>query len=454
MSYSYHFRRILTISFAILYLTNYFLHSPSLSALTSILLILVVALAFPELPKTNFKVSAGLVLLGCAILIIKGVPLQGWLQAASKNAGLATLFLTVPLMGLPLSYENYQEELKHVAQKHMTHVWTFLLLTAVVAHILGVIISLGAVALVYELFRENARLYKAERLFIAALLQGYMTSGFWSPGWASIALITHNLRLPWLSLVPVGVALTVAALAISLFWLYLQIKQRPDRYPPLNPDNAVAVNWSYIYTILVLAAALIFAIILFNLFTAWETLVIIPVVAAVFPLAAGLAQRKMPQYKKGMLNYYDKTLIKVKSEVVLFAAAGFLGKALELSGVSRVIPELLPAWFSQSAFLTILGLMLIMIVISLSGIHPVVTGSALVGALNPASLGLSPFIFALTIIGGWAISIMVSPFSAANLIVSGLSGKASWEIGLRINGPFGLLILLTLALGIRLLMAA
>lgn len=211
-----HLRRLLILCFAFFYILNYFVKSPELGIIVSVLIILVVSQNFLALPKTNLRVCATLILLGSLILIWKGASLQLWLAAAAKNAGLVTLFISVPLMGLPFFYENYQEELKHVAQRYMTNVWSFCLLTAVTVHMLGVIISVGAVALVYELFKENARLYKADKLFYAALLQGYMTTGYWSPAWASMAVVTQDLKLPWLSFVPVGIVLTIISLVLSL----------------------------------------------------------------------------------------------------------------------------------------------------------------------------------------------------------------------------------------------
>ncbi|MBZ4653466.1 MAG: hypothetical protein JG781_805 [Peptococcaceae bacterium] len=78
--------------------------------------------------------------------------------------------------------------------------------------------------------------------------------------------------------------------------------------------------------------------------------------------------------------------MKVNNEMVLFTAAGFLGKSLEFAGVSKIIPQLIPSWLSQYHFLSILFLMLIIVLVSLTGIHPVVTGSTLVGAIDPLSV--------------------------------------------------------------------
>jgi hypothetical protein len=166
-------------------------------------------------------------------------------------------------------------------------------------------------------------------------------------------------------------------------------------------------------------------------------MIIIPIVSIIFPILCALLQKHTPEYKTGMKKYYDKSLLKVQSEVTLFTAAGFLGKALELSGVGELLPNLLPHWMYQYPALLMMALMLIIIVPSLIGVHPVVTGTALVTAIVPAAIGMSSMTFALTILTGWLLGILLSPFSATSLITSGFTGKTSWSIALGLNGKFG-----------------
>lgn len=437
-----HFRRLIIALFAVIYLINYFLNIPQLNYFGSILIIIIVVQALPNLPKTNLRVCLGLFLIGGLLLVIKGASPALWLAALVKNAGLVTLFVAVPLIGIPLYYDNYEKELKNLALRHLTGVWGFCLLIAVITHLLGVIISIGAVPLIYELFKNNARLYKAEKLFVIALLQGYMTTGFWSPAWASIAVVTHNLAIPWLQIIPWGLLFALLGTGLSLLLIFLEIRRHPGSYQNLIPDPNVKVSWSRIITLVLLIGGFIGAIIVVDIATTWELLVIIPLVSILFPLLAAVILNKGSQLQKGWQNYYANSLLKVKNEVILFTAAGFLGKALEVSGISQIIPQLLPPWLHNYHLVTILFLMSIMILVSLPGIHPIVSGSALVGALDPLTLGLTPFIFGLTILTGWAISILLSPFSAVSLITAGLEGLPSWHISLKFNGPFGIALLL------------
>lgn len=438
-------RRLLIIIFALIYITNYFFPIPLLFHIYFLLLLFVVLQAMPQLPKTNLRVCLSLFAIGSIILLINQASLSQWTQAFTKNAGLVTLFVAIPLIRLPFFYEDYQNALKQLAQKHMSNVWSFCLLTSVSVHLLGAVISLGSIPLVYELFKENARLYKADKLFLAAILQGYMTTCFWSPALASMAVITETLHIPWLQIVPIGLMLTVVSLSITLFWIYLEIRLHPARFQALTSDPETQVNWPHIITVVVLLITLIGAIVLFDLFTDWQLLIIIPIVSLLFPITSALIQGKVSLFKNGMNNYYKLSLFKINNEVVLFTAAGFLGKSLEISGFGKYIPQIIPPWLNNYPFISILFLMILMVIIALLGIHPVVTASALVGSVNPMVLGFPPFIFAITILCGWAISILISPFSGMSLVTSGLVGLPPWDISIKINGPLGLVILFVLA---------
>jgi hypothetical protein len=348
-------------------------------------------------------------------------------------------------MSLPFFYEDYQLELRHLAQRYMTKPLGFCGLTSVVAHGASVLINIAAIPLVYELLKGNAELYRAEKPFLASLLRGYMTSVFWSPNWVSVAAVTYYLKLPWLAVVPMGLLLTLITIGLSLIWIYLEIHLNPNRYQELENDDQAHIYWPYIYTLIILAASLMSLIVVLNLISTWQILIIAPIAALLFAPVTALLQKKVPKFKKGLHNYYHNTLVRIKSEMTLFTAAGFLGAALKFSGISQALPQYLPYWLNEFPFISILAVMLIIVLPALAGIHPVVAGTAVVSTINPLTLDLTPMIYGGTVLAGWGLAVLVSPFSAMSLVTAGMIGSSSWEIGLKLNGLFGLLLLLSLA---------
>lgn len=443
--YYYHFRRLVIVSFVLFYLINYFFNSPAAATIYRILLVIVVLQGITQLPRTNLLVTTGLFVVGGIMLIINGANVQDWLIALSNNAGLVALFITAPLLGLPFFYNNYENELKNLMQLNINSIFTFGLLVFVITHILGMVISVGAVPLIYEVFIGSAQVLKVEKTFVKSLLRGYVSTGFWSPIWASMAAVTASLRLSWLSIIPYGILFAVVCLVISLVFQHYETLHDPAQKLKKDEKNGISVKSSSIITMLVLFASLIVLIILFDLFTSWQLLIIIPVVSVIFPLLSAIVMRRLHSYKQGVVHYYEVSLLKTKNEVILFTAAGFLGKALEMSKVGDYIPQLIPEWLSQYPFITIISICTLMVFFSLIGIHPVVTGSALLGAINPAALNLPTMVFGLVILLGWDACILMSPFSATNLIVSGLTGEPCWKVSLKNNGIFGIVMIITMS---------
>jgi hypothetical protein len=111
-----------------------------------------------------------------------------------------------------------------------------------------------------------------------------------------------------------------------------------------------------------------------------------------------------------MRSYLSTRILGVKNEVVLLTAAGFFGMALELANVDSAIRYLIPGSAARFPLIAILSLMLVYVLMSYIGLHPVVAGSAMVASIDPATLGLSPFIFTFTLICGWATGVLLSPF--------------------------------------------
>lgn len=436
-----HLFRLIVILFSVLYLINSFVGSPVLTYVGAVLLLIMVCRSFPGLKKTNRRVYTGLFLGGAVLLVWSGAPLSVWAVALMKNASLVCLFTCAPMISLPFFYEDYQSELKVVAQTKMRSLLGFCLLVGICSHVLGVLISVATITIIYELLSNQAKLYHADDIFLSTLVRCYSSSGFWSPAWASMIVINATTGISWLRLIPIGIALSVVYMLMDLASVKLKMLRQPERYPLLTPEPGQEVCWSKIRTMLVLAASMILMIVGMNVVTGWDLMVIIPVVGLLFPLLAALLQRHMVEYRRGMVQYYANSLTKVQVQIGLYASAGFLGKALQVSGIGERLPGLIPRWLANFHVGLSICLMLIMMLPALLGIHPVVTGTALVSAFVPEAFGMTQMTFVLIILTGWLLSTMWSPFCATCTLASSCSGKPSWDIGLGLNGLFSLVVM-------------
>ncbi|KJS82125.1 MAG: hypothetical protein JM58_15460 [Peptococcaceae bacterium BICA1-8] len=441
-----HLVQITIFTFAIFQVVYYFYPSEFIFYLSIIVLLYVLSQAMINMPKINKSVCIGLFILGSALMIYADAAPAVWIKGLGKNGLLIALFVCAPMLNIPFTYEDYQSELKNIAKVYLHTMIPFYLLISIPTHIFAALTGFAAFVIMYNLFQETSKLYNSEDIFIATLGRSYASSGFWGSSWVSVLLVVSELGIPWYRIIPIGMIFTVVSISINLISIKIKMFKEPKRYPRLQPDKEAVVDWSKIFTALSLAILIVFITLTINIYTGWKLLSIIPLVACAFPLAVALVQKKMPEYTNGLKSYYENSLYKSQTEVTLFTAAGFLATALEISGVSALIPKIIPDFLINYPPLLIGSLMLLVIIPGQMGIHPVATGTAMVVAIVPASIGLAVPTFAWTIICAWLLSNMLSPFSALNLTLSGLAGRPSWEVGLGLSWRYGLVCLIVYSL--------
>lgn len=428
--------RLLMLTFALLRIVNYFYESFPLQVLSCLIMLTVMAVSLKKVGRMTGRVILVMFLIGIAMMVVSGATLRQWVAALLKNGNLVMLLTMAPMLSAPFFYEDYQSELKTLAQVKMQNLLSFLVLLTISGHLLGVLVSIGAVIIVYDLLNPFGKLYKAEKEFVTTITRGYSSSGFWSPGWACVIVYSAYPDVEWIRVVPVAILFALIFNGISLGGLAVKIHRNPDRYPRLTPPEGTSVNTGKIVTMLVLFLGMIGTIILIDAVTDWDLMLVVPAAALIFPLIAATVQDKWPAYRRGMENYYDKSLMKVPAQVALYAAAGFLGKAMEVSGVGAQIPKLLPAAFTNDPALMVAALVVMMVIPALAGIHPVAMGTAMVASLTPSALGLTNYTFCLAIIFGWIMAVMISPFSSQTLILAGETGRSNWDISVKTNWLF------------------
>ena len=428
--------RISMLVFALLRAINFFYVSVPLQAVSACIMLAVMIVSLPKLNKMTRNVILVMLGIGVVLMAVSGATAKQWLIALLKNGNLVMLLTMAPLLSAPFFYEDYQSELKTLAQVKMQNLIPFLVLLSIASHFLGILVSIGAVIIVYDLLHPFGKLYNAENEFVTTITRSYSSSGFWSPAWASVIVYSAYPNVHWIKVVPVAILFAVIFNAVSIGSFAFKVRKNPERYPRLTPPEGAKVNTKKIVTMIVLFLGMIGTIIFIDAVTDWDLMLVVPAAAITFPLIAALVQNKWPAYGRGIGNYYNKSLMKIPMQVALYAAAGFLGKAMDISGVGALIPKLLPAAFTSFPPLMIISIVLMMVLPALVGIHPVATGTAMVAALVPSALGLTDYTFCLAILFGWIMGVMISPFSSQTLILAGDTGRSNLDISIGSNWKF------------------
>jgi hypothetical protein len=423
-------------------LTN-FVQIPLVGFMANVLLVFVIALTIPSLGKTNRIVISSLLGAAVLILLLNKVPLSQWLEAFSRNGALAALFITIPMLNIPFGYGDYQHELQNFARRNLGSPFLFCLVVWILTHLFGLIILIGAIPFMFNLLEGNAKMYGAEKEFASTLVHAQVSAGFWSPIWSSMIIVTYTLGIAWLDFVPFGLLVTLIFFVFSMLWLYISLKRSGAH--PIKASSDTTTSGSAMLTIVVLAILPVLVIVVVNYISDISITSAIPIVSLGYPVAVAMVMGKWRRYATGMSDYFNVRILNVKNEVALLTAAGFFGKALELAGIQSAVTYLLPSNLADFPFLGIISIMMVFVITVHFGMHPVIAGSAMVVSLAPQSLGLSQFMFGFVLITGWALGILLSPFSATNMVTGGLVGEPSWNISTKRHGIFGLSMLVLLS---------
>lgn len=426
--------QITLITFSISYLLAEFTNSFFFSSLTAFLLVFIVIQTFPKARKTNKRISFILFLLGSIFLIRTNSSYADWIKAISSNGGLVVLFIVLPFLSFPLYFENYEKCLRNFSLKHICSVTRFGNLSASLTYFLSALLNVGSFPIVYSLFDKTIEFREKDKTLWLSMMRGNTAAIFWSPNFVAVAVILHYLELPWISILPLGISLSILVMISNWLTLYMRVKKNNikisehiEDFKLSKDDKRGLLKLSGIFIVLISMIGF------FNIFTSLKLLVIVPIVALIYPISLAIVQKKVKSYKKQLKVYFSHSLLGIKNEVLIFAAAGFFGKSLELTGIGKLIPSLLNLNNIHQPFLAIMAIMLFMGTLAIVGIHPVVTSTAIATSMTAGMLGLSLYGYAFTLLASYGLSVLVSPFSGMTLVMSGLTKHSSWELGPKMN---------------------
>ncbi len=287
-------------------------------------------------------------------------------------------------------------------------------------HFFGAVINLSTVMIVGDRQSRNSPL---SALQATVLSRGFAMAANWSPFFAAMGIALTNAPGASLTVVSLtGLPVAMLALGFSLWQLEKSFNVSEFRGYPLN------------FRALWIPGLLAFAVMLIhNAFPDVSILTLISSLSLFLTFAVMLVRhgrRAMP----GLASFVTAGLPRMSGELVLFLSAGVLAAgistAVTVSGID-LVPE---AFGPSEASLLLLG----MVLLSLFGIHPVISVTTASGLILPASP--DPDLLAMTFLMTWATGVCISPFSGLSLAIQGRYGINAFSFP-RWNGLFVVLLL-------------
>lgn len=433
-------RSILILVFIITYLASVFFPWKGLEITLFILLFILIAISIFYLKDSNKYISFSLLIIGVITLVYFDASFDQWVESIIKNAGLVALLATVPMLGFPLFYEEFQAAISDNISKFLNTPFNYYVVIAMLTFSLSVLLNLACIPIIYHLLK-NVKDQYATSLFSKAVTRGFIISIIMAPNSVSVAVVLSYLEIPWIKIVPA--ALIFLIISIIMIICFERIFNK-DLY--INKDNIVENenvgrnNNSYLVKKMIfMGVFLIASIILIEMFTGLSVLVCVPLVAIFVPFFISLIWKKKHVFYSSFDNYYRVTLPNMKNEVVLFTLAGFFGQALVISGAEKYLSNLIYMLDIQQPIILIGIFMFVVILLAIVGIHPVISVSSILATLPVSTLPLMPIQFALTLLSAYAIAVLLSPVSGTVLVTAGVTQENPLNISLVLNWKYAFL---------------
>jgi hypothetical protein len=174
-------------------------------------------------------------------------------------------------------------------------------------------------------------------------------------------------------------------------------------------------------------------LLLHNRFPGLSILTLISTLSVSLTLIVMLLRHRLPGIAR-VGGFVTEGLPRMSGELVLFLSAGVLAAGISTAVAASGV-DLTPASFgpTQASLLLIL-----MVLLSIVGIHPVISVTTASGLILPAAP--DPNLLAMTFLMTWAAGVCVSPFSGLSLAIQGRYGINAFGF-LRWNGLFALLLI-------------
>ena len=299
----------------------------------------------------------------------------------------------------------------------------------------GVLVNLAVVPLVLQISQASNK-SSNKKLLSCAIVRGFATCTIWAPTTAAIALIVQLSGASWPLFFPYAVLCGVIAGLVGYFMTMYEEKRAGNTFTSVVVEPDVEFDVRKVIELSAFSIILISAIAGISFITGIHTVIIVSLASLIFPIIwLGLIGR-LQILMREFMGYFDKSLPKLKNEIILFMGAGLLATSISYSHIGNYISMILSLLVGQNALLLAIIIIFTILVLSAIGIHPIIPVTIIGGTLKAAAYGVTPTYLALILAISWAMGISISPSSATVIALSGLTGQSPIQVGPRWNGLY------------------
>lgn len=311
----------------------------------------------------------------------------------------------------------------------------------VATQFLGGFLGLAGLTMMMDVAAQRAGVAEADQIAdFSAISRGYAALSLWSPMYSNMSIVLALYGgIRWAEVLPYAFA--IAAVFIGLGALLEKIKRRGEMPGESQATSVVSLLREGLPIVVVMLCFVAFMVLASNRLH----LPIPTVIISGAPVVAWLLNVMHPSDPANRWSTGGRQLGHdllgqgvIAGEVMLFLASGCAGTVF-----SQAIPANWSAAIAQmtagSPYLSCLLVIAAIVLLSGTAIHPMLSAILVGSSLSPTLLGLPPLAHLCSVLVGWGLAIILTPFSVLSLMAARFSGIPILIISLRANLVFALI---------------
>lgn len=419
----------------------------NLTVIDAIVAIGVAVLGIKNLSRSFQIATFVFFIAGLGLLSTTGLSLDGIATAIVSMVDIVVLLVVMQLFLIPVTVGKYQAAVEAFMQDHVhgpKQTYTFVML---VTHLLSSILSMGTVAIVLSILGDSIKrqVKDAARFSATAVTRAFTLGTLWAPGAATIFLISTVTKVSWTRLfIPcliLGLLGLVLAYVMERHQAYMQVKPSVIKHDTVRKNKGHA---SLLGLVLAVIALLLLSFVLMENKVASSmdsvTLAGLLIVVIWTGLLGVKRDNSLPAFKpvlkKSMRAYWHHGITSGASLAPFFVGIGTFTYGFQHSTVSTQIVATLTPLFAQLGWWLVLLIPIIVVLVSLIGIHPLASVALIGKVIMAMHISLSPLLIALSLNIGSVAAYMLSPFAGIVMIVATLLNVAPGTVSIRWNWQF------------------
>jgi hypothetical protein len=370
--------------------------------------------------------SVALLACSMAVAVMRSASWMEWLAGFSSLIKLIFFIGLIPLISFPVG--DFIKDIKQLMTVLSDKIRT-LKLVHYGTFILANLINLAALPISKILFIQKDQ--ERQRQAAAAELAGrsFGLAMMLTPTGAAIAVALELTGTKWTSLLPINLLITAAGLWLS----YRLVKSKAEE---AGAEKGKAVEKpDYKRLFLMLVPLVLYFVFLLSMETVYHLGIMEIIVISILPftLIWSLFLKKAGEWLTHVKFQIFREAPKSFGLYAVIISASLFIYSLEITGIDDELVELLPWVGSDMAFLFYIpATMLIVVLLSLAGVHQFVGMLFAAKLIDPALFGIHQTVFASSLLVGFVSGMQTSTFSGANILISNLLPSfSSYEIGRR-----------------------